>query len=81
MRSAGEYTTRHLPRAINLPLSELESLIVRKFPDRNKVLLLYCQTGNRSGVAKKILRDLGYVNAFNLGPYKRAAEIVRKRRA
>jgi hypothetical protein len=33
----------------------------------------------RSGVARKRLRALGYANAFNLGSYARAAQIVNKR--
>jgi hypothetical protein len=30
----------------------------------------------RSGVARKKLTGLGYANAFNLGSYERAAQIV-----
>jgi rhodanese-related sulfurtransferase len=43
------------------------------------VILLHCQSGMRSGVAKKKLNALGYSNAYNLGSYGRAAEIVGKR--
>jgi rhodanese-related sulfurtransferase len=79
VRSAGEYTHQHLPNAMNLPLSELEALIQRKVPDRKTVLLLHCQSGARSGVAKKLLRELGYINSFNLGSYGRAAAIVKSK--
>jgi rhodanese-related sulfurtransferase len=76
VRSAGEFTAGHLPRAVNIPLSEIETLIERKTTDKCQVLLLYCKTGARSGQAKSRLRVMGYANAFNLGPYTRAAEIL-----
>jgi hypothetical protein len=38
--------------------------------------LLHCQGGSRSGAARKKLNGLGYNSAFNLGSYRRAAEIV-----
>jgi rhodanese-related sulfurtransferase len=48
----------------------------RRVRDKNQALLLHCQSGMRSGVAKKKLKALGYANAFNLGSYGRAAQIV-----
>ena len=76
VRSAGEFTAGHLPRAINLPLSEIETVIARKVKDKNQVILLHCQSGMRSGEAKKKLKEMGYPNAYNLGSYARAAQIV-----
>jgi rhodanese-related sulfurtransferase len=48
--------------------------------DKNRALLLHCQSGMRSGVARKKLKALGYPNAFNLGSYRRAEEIVKSRK-
>jgi len=79
VRSAGEYTGRHLPNAVNLPLSEIEALILRKVRDKNSVLLLHCQSGRRSGLARRIVKGLGYTNAYNLGSYGRASKIVSRR--
>lgn len=76
VRSAGEFTAGHLPNTVNIPLSEIETVIARKVQDKSQVLLLHCQTGSRSGEAKKKLKALGYVNAFNLGSYSRAAQIL-----
>lgn len=77
VRSEGEFASGHLPQAINIPVHEIESVAPRRFPNRGQVLLLHCQSGMRSGVAKRRLRALGYANAFNLGSYSRAAQIVR----
>jgi phage shock protein E len=76
VRSAGEFTAGHLPNAINIPLSEIETVISRKVQGKDQVLLLHCQTGTRSGEAKKKLKAIGYGNAFDMGSYGRAAQIV-----
>lgn len=79
VRTAGEYASGHLPKAINLPLGEIESSLPRRVKDKNQVLLLHCQAGGRSAEARKKLLALGYVNTFNLGSYSRAAQIVKGR--
>ena len=76
VRSSAEFSSGHLPNAINLPLEEIETALPRRVKDKNQVLLLHCQSGMRSGVAKSRLTGLGYANAFNLGSYARAARIV-----
>jgi rhodanese-related sulfurtransferase len=76
VRSAAEFRSGHLPNAINLPLGEIESSLSRRVQDKSQVLLLHCQSGMRSGVARKKLIALGYSNFFNLGSYGRAAQIV-----
>ena len=76
VRSPGEFNSGHLSAALNLPLDEIETALPRRVPDKNQVLLLHCQSGMRSGVAKQKLKGMGYMNAFNLGSYSRASEIV-----
>ena len=76
VRSAGEFVADHLPVAVNLPLSEIETSWTRRIKDKNQYLLLHCQSGVRSGQAKKKLIALGCPNVFNLGSYARAMRIV-----
>lgn len=76
VRSSAEFSSGHLPNSINLPLEEIETALPRRVKDKNQVLLLHCQSGMRSGVAKTKLAGLGYANVFNLGSYGRAARIV-----
>jgi rhodanese-related sulfurtransferase len=76
VRTAGEFNSGHLPNAINLPLDEIETSLPRRVKDKNQVLLLHCQAGGRSSQARKKLTALGYVNAYNMGSYSRAAQIV-----
>lgn len=77
VRTAVEFVSGHLPKALNLPLSELEAEVVRHVPDRNQVLLLHCHSGMRSAVARKKLLALGYTHAYNLGSLSRATQIVK----
>ena len=76
VRSATEFGIRHLPRAINIPLDEVEELLPRRVKDKNKVILMHCQSGARSEAAKKKAGSMGYAHAFNLGSYARAEKIV-----
>ena len=76
VRTPGEFNSGHLPNAINLPLDEIETALPRRVKEKNQALLLHCQSGMRSGVARKKLIALGYANVFNLGSYGRAAGIV-----
>lgn len=77
VRSTGEFNSGHLPRAINLPLDEIETVLPRCIKEKSQVLLLHCHSGMRSGLAKRKLRVMGYANAFNLGSYSRAARLLR----
>jgi len=76
VRSAGEYVAGHLPIAVNLPVNEIESSLSRRVKEKNRVLLVHCQSGMRSAEAKRKLIALGCPNAFNLGSYARALRIV-----
>ena len=78
VRSAGEFNSGHLPVAINIPLDEIETALPKRVKDKNQVLLLHCASGMRSGMAKSKLKGMGYINAFNLGSYGRAEEIIGK---
>ena len=42
--------------------------------DRARTVIVYCASGGRSALAGKTLKDLGYANVFNLGPFKDWAE-------
>ena len=78
VRSAGEFNSGHLASAINIPLDEIETALPKRVPDKKQVLLLHCRSGMRSGMAKSQLNGMGYTNAFNLGSYGRAKDIISK---
>jgi len=76
VRSAGEFQAGHLAGAINIPLDELHHRLPHHVPDKNRVLLLHCLSGARSGIARRALKSIGYANVFNLGSLARARKIA-----
>lgn len=64
VRSRREYLEGHLNSAINIPLSSIKKEI--NHIEKEKKILVYCQSGVRSKKALKILEDLGYKDVCNL---------------
>jgi phage shock protein E len=77
VRTPAEFNSSHLPKAINLPVDQIEVTLPSRVPDRTRPILLHCQSGSRSAVAKRKLNAMGYVNAHNLGSYTRAEHIIK----
>jgi phage shock protein E len=76
VRGQDEYASGHLPGSVNIPLGELSARISTVCPDKNRVILLHCLSGGRSGMAAGTLKSLGYTNAFNIGSYSRAEGVL-----
>src|ERR1044072_3024827 len=53
-------TLKKLPNSINIPFLELVSKPEKYIPDKNQLVITYCNYGNRSGQAAQILREKGY---------------------
>ncbi len=76
VRSEDEHKTSHVKATDNIPLEEISNKISSHVSDTNKTILLYCRTGSRSFVAKRILKKMNYDNVYNLGSFKRAKRIM-----
>jgi len=50
----------------NIPLGELMTKVAELDPHKNKEVVLYCRSGNRSGMAQQILQATGFSNVRNL---------------
>lgn len=66
VRTPGEYTDTHIPGAELIPLQELEARIEEIADYKDKPLLVYCRSGNRSRTAAQILRNQGFTEIYNL---------------
>ena len=64
VRTAQEYTQEHLNAAINIPLSDLSSRTGEL--EKNRQVLVYCQSGSRSAQASDILVKAGFTNVYNM---------------
>jgi rhodanese-related sulfurtransferase len=58
--------TGHLPRAINIPVQELEARLKELDKYSSRQLLIYCRSGNRSMRASAILQKQGFKQLIHL---------------
>ena len=72
VRDPDEYRDGYIEPAVNISRGFLEFRIGTAATDPNVPIVLYCQTGLRSALAAKALKDLGFPNVINLaGGYQR----------
>lgn len=74
VRTAQEYSTSHVSGALNIPYQGILEGIQALNADKNQVIYLYCRSGNRSGKAKKMLDEAGYLQVVNLGGLEEAQQ-------
>ena len=61
VRQDEEWANGHIPGAVHVPKSHLESRIEGAAPDRAQHVILYCASGQRSAwAARTMIEDLGY---------------------
>ncbi len=65
VRDSGEYGAGHILGAKSVPMKDLESS-----PDiakrKDRPLIVYCESGQRSSQAAAVLRKAGFAKVFNL---------------
>lgn len=57
VRSASEFAAGHIPRAVNVPMDQIESRLDDL--DRNRPIVLVCQTGKRARMTAGLLEPCG----------------------
>ena len=66
VRTEGEYRGGHLSGAALLPVQVLSENLDKLEEYKDRDILIYCASGNRSTVASRILIDAGYNRIYNL---------------
>lgn len=66
VRSPWEFDIEHVPGAMNIPLEELVYK-AEELRETGKPVVLYCRSGNRSGMALSLLRQKGLTDIYNGG--------------
>ena len=67
VREPEEWAAGHIPGAVHVPKSYLESRVEGAVPDRSGHVILYCASGNRSAWATRtMVEDLGYENVESM---------------
>ena len=65
VRTPEEYSDGHNEGAINIPLDDIND--ITNLYAKDKLIMIYCRSGNRSNKAANILDDLGYRNVYDFG--------------
>ena len=65
VRTAEEHKIKSIPDTDCIPVQEIENKIVELDKYRDKKIIVYCRSGNRSGTATKILNENGF-KAYNM---------------
>jgi phage shock protein E len=73
VRSPNEFAAGSIRGAVNLPLEELDGHLAEL---ARGPALLFCRSGMRSQIATEKARAQGCTEVYNLGPMRRAQEIV-----
>lgn len=66
VRTSEEYQYERLENSVLIPVQNLEAEIDQLPKDREKIILVYCRSGNRSLTACDILVKHEYKNVYNL---------------
>lgn len=75
VRELSEYRNGHIPGAIWTPRGLLDFKAYEWLPDKEKLYLVYCQTGRRGSIATCDLKKLGYKRVYHLkGGFKAWSE-------
>ena len=65
VRTEEEYNSGAIPSAINIPFDVIADNLPTE--DRSARIIVYCRSGNRSGIASDTLEDLGFTNILDFG--------------
>jgi phage shock protein E len=66
VRSTEEYQAGHISGAVNVSHSELSDKLSFLTQDKSEMIVVYCRSGRRAGIAEQILKDNGYTNVRHL---------------
>jgi len=66
VRSQLEFDAEHFPGALNIPLENVQDA-ASKIGEMPKPIVVYCRSGNRSGMAAGILGQNGVSEVYNGG--------------
>jgi phage shock protein E len=69
VRTPEEYAQGHIDGALNIPYDQISARRDELGTALDRPLVLYCRTGRRADIAKKMLEGLGFTNILNARSY------------
>lgn len=79
VRTPQEFASGHVDAAINIPLDQLMHRL-DAFKDFTGPIVLYCRSGNRSGMAQLLLQAQGFRNLYNGGGLDDLSHLLKQAR-
>lgn len=79
VRTPQEFAAGHVEGAINIEHGNIAQQIAKAGVTKDDKVLLYCQSGRRSGIALDTLKGLGFSKAENVGGIEQARKTLAKK--
>lgn len=76
VRTPQEYASGHISGALNIDHSVIAQEISKAKVAKDDTVILYCRSGNRSGIAQQTLKKLGYLKVENYGSIDQARKLL-----
>jgi phage shock protein E len=78
VRTPKEFADGHIAGALNIDYSVIAQEISKANVAKDDTVILYCRSGNRSGIAMNTLKNMGYTKAVNFGGLDEARKRLQK---
>lgn len=78
VRTPKEFAADHIEGAINIEHTNIAEAIAKAGVGKDDKVILYCQSGRRSGIALETLKTLGFSKAENAGGIVQARKALQK---
>jgi phage shock protein E len=75
VRTPGEFARGNVKGSVNIPLDRIQTQLA-KFKNK-KNIIVFCQSGGRSSMAKSILEKGGFTNVVNGGTWNKVNQFVK----
>lgn len=76
IRTPEEYGEAHLKDAVNIDFYEPTFAQELDQLDKDREILVYCRSGNRTGQTVELLKELGFTKIIDAGPIENAANLT-----
>jgi phage shock protein E len=72
VRSEKEYAETHIPGAVNIPHDHLSDRLSEIDAAKTDEIVVHCRSGQRAGIAEKVLIEAGYSDVRDLDGHMKA---------
>ncbi|MDA4679967.1 rhodanese-like domain-containing protein, partial [Enterobacter asburiae] len=76
VRTKEEFKSGNAAKSINIPLDQIQNELKKLGPKKDRVIITCCRSGNRSRVAKSILKSAGYTEVHNGGSWQNVQNLI-----